>query len=60
MVDMIKVADLQREIARLKKDARDAKTHLHELEHAVEKLFAEKQEWKSMAHTLLLKLELDK
>ena len=60
MNDPIKVADLQREIIRLKKELKDVKTHAHELEHAVDKLHAEKQEWKSMAHSLLLKLELDK
>jgi septal ring factor EnvC (AmiA/AmiB activator) len=60
MVDMIKVADLQREIIQLKKDVKGANTRLHETEQLIEKLREEKQEWKSMAHILLLKLELDK
>ena len=60
MSDPTKLADAQREIIRLKKELKDAKARAGELEHAVDKLNTEKQEWRSMAHTLLLKLELDK
>lgn len=60
MNDPIKLADLQREIIQLKKELKAAKAHSDELEYAVDKLRAEKQEWKSVAHSLLLKLELDK